>query len=67
MTDQRIEKIYRTLKSIVLAEKEPNLQLIKAEQLIFYCWKNYPLKFSDVDIECALEKNMIPSIDFSFR
>lgn len=61
MTDKRIEKIYGKLKSIVLAEKEPNLQLIKSEQLIFYCWKNYPLQFSDVEIESTLEKNMIYS------
>jgi hypothetical protein len=61
MTDKRIEKIYKKLKAEVISERDANLQLIKAEQLISFCWKNYPLQFSDVDIESALEKNMISS------
>jgi hypothetical protein len=61
MTDQRIEKIYSNLKIEVISETDPNLQLVKAEQLIFFCWKNYPLQFSDVEIETKLEKLIIPS------
>ncbi len=61
MIDQRIEKIYSTLKAEVISERDANLQLIKAEQLIFYCWKNYPLRFSDADLDSILEKQMIES------
>jgi len=59
MSDIRIEKIYATLKAEVIAEKDANLQWTKAEQLIFYCWKNYPLHFNDVDLELALDEQMI--------
>ena len=61
MADQRIEKIYSKLKAEVISEREPNLQLKKAEQLITFCWLNYPLQFSDIDIESKLEKLMILS------
>ena len=61
MTDQRIEHIYSKLKAEVLSERDSNKQLIKAEQLIFYCWKNYPLRFSDEDLDSILEKQMIVS------
>ena len=59
MIDQRIEKLYSQLKAEVISEKEPNLQLKKVEQLIFYCWMNYPIRFSDTDVESNLEKLMI--------
>jgi hypothetical protein len=61
MSDQRIEKIYNKLKAEVISERDPNKKLTKAEQLIFYCWKNYPLRFSDVDLESNLEKLFIHS------
>lgn len=61
MTDQRIEKIYSKLKAEVISEMDPNMQLIKSEQLIFYCWKNYPIRFNDSDLESNLEKLMIKS------
>lgn len=61
MSDQRIEIIYNKLKAEVISERDPNKQLIKAEQLIFYCWKNYPIRFSDFDLESNLEKLMIHS------
>jgi hypothetical protein len=61
MTDQRIENIYRKLKEEVISEMDPNMQLIKSEQLIFYCWQNYPIRFSDVDVESKLEKLISPS------
>lgn len=59
MTDQRIEIIYNKLKAEVISERDPNKQLMKAEQLIFYCWKNYPIRFNDSDLESNLEKLMI--------
>lgn len=61
MSDQRIEKIYSKLKAEVISEMDPNMQLIKSEQLIFYCWQNYPIRFSDVDVESKLEKLISPS------
>ena len=61
MINQRIEKLYSRLKAEVISEKEPDLQLKKAEQMIFYCWMNYPIRFSDIDVESNLEKLMIPS------
>jgi len=61
MTDQRIEIIYNKLKAEVISERDPNKQLMKAEQLISYCWKNYPIRFSDSDLESNLEKLMIQS------
>jgi len=61
MIDQRIEKIYSKLKAEVISERDSNLQLKKAEQLIFFSWKNYPLQFSDLDVESSLEKLMILS------
>jgi len=61
MSDQRIEKIYSKLKEEVISETDPNMQLIKSEQLIFFCWQNYPVRFSDVDVESKLEKLFIKS------
>jgi len=61
MSDQRIEKIYNKLKAEVISETDQNMLLIKSEQLIFYCWKNYPIRFSDVDLESKLEKLFIHS------
>ena len=61
MIDQRIEKIYSKLKAEVISETNPNIQLMKAEQLILYCWRTYPIRFSDVELESILEKLMIPS------
>jgi hypothetical protein len=61
MADQRIEKIYSKLKAEVISETDPNMQVLKAEQLILFCWRSFPSRFSDIDIESQLEKLMIKS------
>jgi hypothetical protein len=56
---ERIESLYQLFKREILLEQNSDQQLLKIQELIHFCWMNYPLRFSDVELENIIEKNII--------
>ena len=64
---ERIESLYQLLKKEILLEQNAEKQLLKIQELIHYCWMNYPLRFSDADLENCIQKNIISWEDEKFN
>jgi hypothetical protein len=60
MSAQRIESLYQYFKTKILAQKGVEKQLQQIQELIYFCWMNYPTRFSDLDLENVLEKHLVP-------
>jgi hypothetical protein len=56
---ERIESLYQLFKKEILLEQNAEKQLLKIQELIHFCWMNYPLRFSDADLENCIQKNII--------
>jgi hypothetical protein len=60
MSAQRIESLYQYFKTKILAQKVAEKQLQQLQELIYFCWMNYPIRFSDPDLENMLESHLVP-------
>lgn len=62
MLNKRIEKLYQNFKVQILAETDNDKLILKTQELVFFCWMNYPLRFTDKEIEDKVTQAMLPPV-----
>ena len=66
MEQKVIEKLYQNFKREVLASRDGNDSILKAQDFGFFSWSNYPGVYTDQAIEEKLESSMLPEDDIVF-
>jgi hypothetical protein len=61
--EERIESLYQFLKRLMLQEKQAEKQLQQLQALIHFCWMNYPLRFSDPELDELVLRHALPAMD----
>ncbi len=61
--EERIESLYQLLKRLMLQEKQAEKQLQQLQALVHFCWMNYPLRFSDLELDELVLRHALPAMD----